>query len=172
MASLTAWFGSASYFDLTVMIFRLFIPNEACHSGCHYCHDDVIKWKHIPRYWPFVRGIHRSPVNSPHQGQWRGAIEVFYDLRLNKRSSKQSWGWWFETPSRPLIRHCNVSIFEWVAMIWGGTDNSLRSDQTDGSPWNLFQLCLCKATRPWHVFDPAHTPSPPGQNGRHFDRHF
>ena len=37
-------------------------------------HDDVIKWKHIPRYWPFVRGIHRSPVNSPHKGQWRGAL--------------------------------------------------------------------------------------------------
>ena len=33
--------------------------------------DDVIKWKHFPRYWPFVRGIHRSPVNSPHKGQWR-----------------------------------------------------------------------------------------------------
>ena len=29
-------------------------------------HDDVIKWKHFPRYWPFVRGIHRSPANSPH----------------------------------------------------------------------------------------------------------
>ena len=28
-------------------------------------HDDVIGWKHFPRYWPFVRGIHRSPVNSP-----------------------------------------------------------------------------------------------------------
>ena len=37
-------------------------------------HDDVIKWRHIPRYWPFVRGIHRSPVNSPHKGQWRGAL--------------------------------------------------------------------------------------------------
>ena len=37
-------------------------------------HDDVIKWKHFPRYWPFVRGIHRSPVNSPHEGQWRGAL--------------------------------------------------------------------------------------------------
>ena len=37
-------------------------------------HDDVIKWKHFPRYWPFVRGIHRSPVNSPHNGQWRGAL--------------------------------------------------------------------------------------------------
>ena len=38
------------------------------------CHDDVMKWKHLPRYWPFVRGIHRSPVNSPHKGQWRGAL--------------------------------------------------------------------------------------------------
>ena len=37
-------------------------------------HDDVIKWKHFSRYWPFVRGIHRSPVNSPHEGQWRGAL--------------------------------------------------------------------------------------------------
>ena len=37
-------------------------------------HDDVIKWKHFPRYWPFVRGIHRSPVNYPHKGQWRGAL--------------------------------------------------------------------------------------------------
>ena len=37
-------------------------------------HDDVVKWKHFPRYWPFVWGIHRSPVNSPHKGQWRGAL--------------------------------------------------------------------------------------------------
>ena len=37
-------------------------------------HDDVIKWKYFPRYWPFVRGIQRSPVNSPHKGQWRGAL--------------------------------------------------------------------------------------------------
>ena len=37
-------------------------------------HDDVIKWKHFPRYWPFVREIHRSPVNFPHKGQWRWAL--------------------------------------------------------------------------------------------------
>ena len=37
-------------------------------------HDDVIKWKHFPRYWLFVRGIHRSPVNSQHKDQWRGAF--------------------------------------------------------------------------------------------------
>ena len=38
-------------------------------------------------------GNHRSPVNSPHKGQWR----------LNK----QLYGWWFDTPSRPLWCHCN-----------------------------------------------------------------
>ena len=38
------------------------------------CHDDVTKWKHFPRHWAFVRGIHRWPVNSHHKGQWRGAL--------------------------------------------------------------------------------------------------
>ena len=37
-------------------------------------HDDVIKGKHFPRYWPFERGINRSPVNSPRKDQWRGAL--------------------------------------------------------------------------------------------------
>ena len=39
-----------------------------------HIHDDVIKWKHFPRNWPFVREIHRSLVNFPHKGQWRGAL--------------------------------------------------------------------------------------------------
>ena len=38
------------------------------------CHDDVIKLTLLPGYWPFVRGIHRSPMNSSHKGQWRGAL--------------------------------------------------------------------------------------------------
>ena len=70
-------------------------------------------WRHqmeaFPRYWSFVRGIHRSPVNSPHKGQWRRALMFFY-LRLNKRLIKQWIRWWFETPSCPLWRHCNVLI--------------------------------------------------------------
>ena len=33
-----------------------------------------MKWKRFPRYWPFVQGIHRSPVNSTHKGQWRRAL--------------------------------------------------------------------------------------------------
>ena len=39
------------------------------------------------------------------------SFDVFFDLRLHKRLSKQSWGWWFETPSRPLWRHCNWKAF-------------------------------------------------------------
>ena len=68
-------------------------------------HDDVIKWKHFPRYWPFVRGIHRSPVNSPHKGQWRGAL--MFSLICAWINRKQLWGWWFEKLSCPLWRHCN-----------------------------------------------------------------
>ena len=41
-------------------------------------HDDVIKWKHFPSYWPFVRGNHRWPVNSPHKIQWRGALMLSF----------------------------------------------------------------------------------------------
>ena len=40
----------------------------------YWTHNDVIKWKQFPRYWLFVWGIHRSPVNSSHKGQWRGAL--------------------------------------------------------------------------------------------------
>ena len=37
-------------------------------------HDDIIKLKHFPHYWSFVRGIHWSLVNSTHKGQWHGAL--------------------------------------------------------------------------------------------------
>ena len=55
-------------------------------------HDDVIKWKKIPRYWPFVRGIHRSPVNSPQKGQWRGALMSSSICALNTRLNKHEAG--------------------------------------------------------------------------------
>ena len=61
-------------------------------------HYDVIKWKHFLCYWPYVRGTQR-PVT------W--SFDVFFDLHLNTRLSKQSRGWWFDTPSRSLWRHCN-----------------------------------------------------------------
>ena len=41
-----------------------------------------------------------SPVTFPSQRPVTWSFDVFFELRLNKRWSKQSWGWWFETPSR------------------------------------------------------------------------
>ena len=64
-------------------------------------HDDVIKWKHFPRHWPFVRRIHRSPVNSPHKGQWSGAllfslICAWINAWVNNRDDRDDTIYWFE----------------------------------------------------------------------------
>ena len=76
-------------------------------------HDDIIKWKHFPRYWPFVRRIHRSPVNSPHKGQWRGALMFsLICARIN--------GWVNNREAGDLRRHqahCDVIVmiqYEWI----------------------------------------------------------
>ena len=56
--------------------------------------------------------VGNSPVpgDFPAQRPVTRSFDVFFDLRLNKRLSKQSWGWWFETLSRPLWLHCNVVL--------------------------------------------------------------
>ena len=74
-------------------------------------HEYVITWKHFPRYWPFVRGIHRDRTLTgefPAQGPVTQSFDVLFDKHPNNRLSKQSQGWWFETPSRSLWRPCNV----------------------------------------------------------------
>ena len=40
------------------------------------------------------------------------SFDIFFDLRLNKRLSKQSWGWWFEIPLCPLWCHCNDELLK------------------------------------------------------------
>ena len=77
-------------------------------------HDDVIKWKHFLRHWSFVRGIHRWPAS---QRQVTRSFDIFFDLRLNKRLSKQSLSWWFETPSCSLWRHCNIEMINGTPII-------------------------------------------------------
>ena len=87
-------------------------------------HYDVIKWKHVPRYWPSVRGIHRSPVNSPHKGQSRAALMLpLICAWINAWELEQSWGWWFETPSRSLWCHCNESV---VLLPWQFEGDNLQ----------------------------------------------
>ena len=64
-----------SGFEDTFIIFEILAWLTGFHLGKNpFGHDDVMKWKHFPRYRPFVRGIHPWPVNSPHKGQWRRAL--------------------------------------------------------------------------------------------------
>ena len=76
-------------------------------------HDDVIKWKHFPRYWPFVRGIHRSPVNSPHKGQWR--VALMFSLicdRINSWVNNREAG-----DLRRYLTHYDVTVMIWFMSI-------------------------------------------------------
>ena len=72
-------------------------------------------------------------MNSPHKCQWRGAL--MFSL-ICKRLSKQSWGWWFDTPSRPLWRHSNDVRASEIRYRW----SSLR-----------LQMC-CHQTVPSHQY--------------------
>ena len=68
-------------------------------------------WRHQMETFSTLLAIcaGNSPVTDefPTQRPVTRSFDVFFDLRLNKQLSKQWWGWWFETPSHPLWRHCN-----------------------------------------------------------------
>ena len=81
-----------------VEIVSIMHPSRSYHG--------VIKWKHFPNYWLFVRGIHRWPVNSPKKRPVMWSLDVFCNLSLKKRLSKQSRRWWFET----LSRHYDITV--------------------------------------------------------------
>ena len=86
-------------------------------------HDDVIKWKHLARYWPFVRGIHRSPVNSPHKGQWRGAlICAWINVWVNNREAG-------DLDLRRHHAHYYVIVMTWYEKI-GTFTNTLNMIKT------------------------------------------
>ena len=72
---------------------------------------NTIWWRHKMDTFSALLAIcaGNSPVPGefPTQRPVTWSFHVFFDLCLNKRLSKQSWGWWFETPSRPLWRHRN-----------------------------------------------------------------
>ena len=112
--------GSRCLFNCYMSLYCSTVIHIECHPGVELgihrsrnslffflWHNDVIKWKHFPRYWPFVWGIRRSSVKCPHKCQRRGALMFSLICALNKRLSKQSWVWWFETLSRWLWSHCN-----------------------------------------------------------------
>ena len=76
------------------------------------CVQIVTWWRHqIETFFALLALCAGNPPFTgefPSQRPVTRTFDIFFDLRPNKRLSKQSWGWWFEAPSRPLCRHCNA----------------------------------------------------------------
>ena len=91
---------------------------ETPSSSCYVTDNHVFLWsphawwRHeietFPALLAICAGSSPVPGEFPAQKPVTRSSDIFFDLRLNNRLSKQSWGWWFETPSRPLWRHRNV----------------------------------------------------------------
>ena len=111
-------------------------------------------------------GIHRWPAGGefPAESPVTRSFDAFFDLRLNKRLSKQSYGWWFETPSCPLWRHCNdimsALLYEiysrrrqmsqkWLLHVVSVTNSFLIWNDCVPFLWKtLHWLIYCKCMRP------------------------
>ena len=92
--------------------------------GCIYCVDKSTQLNmmtssngNIFRVTGPLCGEFTGPGEFPTQRPVTRSFDVFFDLRLNKRLSKQPWGWWFETPSWSLWRHCNEYAAKYIGMI-------------------------------------------------------
>ena len=94
---------------------------EHCKNGSSILGDYLISFQYNVAWWchqmeTFSVLLALSAGNSPVTGEFPAqrpvmrTFGVFFDLRLNKRLSKQSWDWWFEIPPRSLWRHCNAAI--------------------------------------------------------------
>ena len=85
-----------------------------------------------------------SPVTDefPSQKPVTWSFDVFFDLRLNKRLSKQPWGWLFDTPSHPLWRHCNVI---WYSVFYCYQAFSYRSCAVcyNDVTWHIGTMTVC-----------------------------
>ena len=92
-------------------------------------------WRHQMEPFPALLAIcaGHSPVTGelPAQRPVTGSYDVLFDLRLNKRLSKQCRDWLIETPSRPLWRHCNAK------------ENALFSLNCKRNSTNVVQKLIC-----------------------------
>ena len=84
--------------------FALFFVQSSWFTQMKYtvnedCGDCVLFYlaARFLHYWPFVRGVHRSPVDSPHTRPVMRTFDISFNVNQNKQMNKQSSGWWFET---------------------------------------------------------------------------
>ena len=116
-------------------------------------------WRHQRETFSALLAI--CAGNSPVPGEFltqrpvTRSFDVFFDVRLNKRLSKQSWGWWFETLSRPLLRHRNVcfQILTNVPATPARTEPTARigSGPTLVYVIRVLSVSIARQVRPHHV---------------------
>ena len=110
-----------------------------------YHHE--IERKRFPRYWPFVRGINSPDTDElPSQRPVTRSFGVFFDRCLNKRLSKESWGWWFVTSSGSLWCHCNDIIVTGF-IVWLLQCQSIYTKQlkTTTPKYRVYNICSRKS---------------------------
>ena len=98
--------------------FRLWIHKKTPHASLFRRNT---WWRH--QMEEFSASLALCAGNSPVTDEFSSqrpvtrSFDVFFDLPLNKRLSKHSWGWWFEAPSRSLCRHrCKVGCLFWILL--------------------------------------------------------
>ena len=104
--SIMIWENCVQYIPKNM--YTILLCCELCH--CTFLLDLMMTSSNgkIFRVTGHLCGEFTGPRWIPHTKASDRSFDVFFDLRLNERLSKQSWGWWFETLSRPLWRQCNV----------------------------------------------------------------
>ena len=111
---------------------------QECYTFVYSC------WRHKMKTFSALLAI--CAGNSPVIGEFHTqrpvtrSFDVFFDLRLNKRLSKQTWGWGFEAPSRPLLRYCNVTLNLHACKIVTGTFPGVRGNQ-EVFHWSRTRYC-------------------------------
>ena len=108
-----AWLLQFEYTLNWLTYFVLLFPIDAILTlSNHTCYHLSSWWRHQMETFSALLAIYagNSPVTGEFPAQKTVArnFDVFFDVCLNKRLSKQWCGWWFETPWRPLWRHCNM----------------------------------------------------------------
>ena len=103
--------------------------------------DKCAWWRHQMETFSALLAIcaGNSPVTGefPTQRPVTRSFDVFFDLRLNKRLRNQSWGWWFETLSRPLWRQCNESS---ANLVFGDSGSNSSPVWYQASTWTIIDL--------------------------------
>ena len=115
----------------------------------------------FPRYWPFVRGIHRSPVNSPHKGQWRGTCmfslgQIWYE---NGNQASRKYTLYSSPIQLKKVDRCKTRKYAYLGCIYTFstyhvTNVRISRSVITGPETHSIEVELDKLERPFWEYPP------------------